>query len=569
MRTNHQTDPVGGIPGARATPPAPASRSHGDGAFARRNLAESDHARLRRENEEEILAHLLNGGNRDLDELVPYLLGGDVFSNALRRDTYGVIVKLGIGATYPAVVSMLAHHENAGAQLSRWMDANPLIPLEVAVKEAQRLLRTHQREQMVRRAHRLTEDLRNGGDLRETVAEFEQDLAVELASGPAHVDIVIRCAEDEEHADIEEPPSILGAGFWPAKSPRLSSAREGIGKTWSEIEFAVAYVSGKRFFGLETNPKGGRILMISPELGPYQFRERLRAVIDGFDFDDASRTEVRSRIQYITREDWMPSGRLDTGDGDTILRFVERARADVVILDPLYRFHADIMDFTALLALVDDRIPRETGATVGLSHHHRKSSQQRDKSDMGSRPAGRFDLMAAVKCHMALDVFKEDANEGIEDEDADDDSDRDDFNESPKFRRRILQLTFAKSNDAPLPKPIYLEHDPESGRLIRSKWRPKDAGKAAVRKIQEGRIAQVRALASSRKDHVISRADVQTAFGIKSKESALNLIRAAGFVERRKDGRTQLYGFAKPPRPDSFDSFDDDSFAPNDSEDVF
>lgn len=380
-----------------------------------------------------------------------------------------------------------------------------------------------------------------------------QDASEEDEERPS--EIVIRCARDEELEEIPEPPSLLGAGLWPKGSLFLLAGREGLGKSWLVAELAIALASGRPWYGIRTLAEGSRVLVFSPEHGRGSFRKRLRTILGSYGLDEDALEAIRSRLHYITREEWSPSGTLHKGrDAETILELVERSGADVVLFDPLYRFHGDILDLGPLLALADGRIFRETGATCGLVHHHRKSSQTGDRADSGSKAAGSFALLAAPKVGFALEVAKADAGPLVDEEDGED-----------RPERRILSLSCHKANEGARPAPIYLEHDPSAfGRLVPSSWRPRRA--SSGEELQEERVSRLRALASKKPGHLFRRAEAEAEIGLRSRGRVLDLIRAAGFVELGKDGRVPLYG---PPRGSGFvPSFPQDSFSGNEWDDL-
>jgi hypothetical protein len=177
-----------------------------------------------------------------------------------------------------------------------------------------------------------------------------------------------------------EPPDeavfLVDQGLLPKGGRLLVTGAPKAGKSIFVENLALSIASGVKFLGqfpIAPNPNsksdGHRVLLLDRELSERSLYDRLNLLIE-------------KRPGYAAAEDKLLvdhkiAMRLDQpGAANTLISLIQANAADVIILDTAYKFFSGDMESSknvaTALASLDEAIA-ETGVSVILTHHHRKS----------------------------------------------------------------------------------------------------------------------------------------------------------------------------------------------------
>ncbi|MFM0654216.1 helicase RepA family protein [Paraburkholderia sediminicola] len=249
----------------------------------------------------------------------------------------------------------------------------------------------------------------------------------------------------------------------------------GVGKTMLLTQLACDIAAGAPVGGgLLTQerlaPEGAPVVLLLAEESQIIMRHRLQAAIQSIRrmdrFRDASacdaliaRLSDNLRLYPLAgggRIICVSHGELSKGGVATIASVCEGAR--MVIVDPLRRFHAgeenDSSHMTAVVGAFE-KIARETGAAVLLSHHANRSSVLTGNGELPSASRGSSALTDGVRWQANLSVVTEQTASR--------------YRIAESERQLVVRLDFAKANYIAAPAPSILQKDPASGAL--SLWR--------------------------------------------------------------------------------------------------
>lgn len=165
----------------------------------------------------------------------------------------------------------------------------------------------------------------------------------------------------------------------------LLFGESGVGKSWLTMSLALGIIQGwDRWLGRRLHPKTGRVLYVDEENPEDVILDRLYKL----GLHDADSEHFRFIHEQGVRLDKEP---------DALLEEAVNFTPDLIVLDSFTRFHtANENDAGAVASLYNDAIKplaRETGATVALLHHARKSGY--DESSF-NRARGSGDITASV-----------------------------------------------------------------------------------------------------------------------------------------------------------------------------
>lgn len=186
-----------------------------------------------------------------------------------------------------------------------------------------------------------------------------------------------------------------GRGAIDRKQTWMLGGRGGGGKGFALVALALAIALGGSWFGLETNGRPGRVLMLSAEDDADDLRRRLLDVARLL-YPSAAESDIDDRIViYACQEEVPPFVRHDRETGTfvhgaglhDVLEAVEEEREagrgapfDLVIVDPAAHFAAVSIDVdsAAATALVRacNRLSSAAGGLVLLVHHTSKTSRK-------------------------------------------------------------------------------------------------------------------------------------------------------------------------------------------------
>jgi len=162
--------------------------------------------------------------------------------------------------------------------------------------------------------------------------------------------------------EIHEQESYWGDGLITKESRIFVSGLSKIGKTFFALELAIMLARGESFLGFEVF-RPLRVLLLQQEISEGNLQQRLKMLLeDG---------EVPGNFFLQTT-----CIKVDKPDGLERLRsYVESIRPDIVMMDPLYKFHSkDENSSTEVKSMLDkiDSIMYEFGTAFLIIHHNRK-----------------------------------------------------------------------------------------------------------------------------------------------------------------------------------------------------
>jgi RecA-family ATPase len=147
-------------------------------------------------------------------------------------------------------------------------------------------------------------------------------------------------------------------------------------KSFFAMELALCIATGREIVGLPI-AKRRRVLLIQYEIKPTHFHRRLHRAAKAYGIDA---DELRGWLVIV-------NGRGNTKARD-FARLAELAKAEVLILDPLYKLMTgDENDSEAMAQIFAtfDQVSEQTGAAVVFVHHDKKGiTGDRDERDRGS-----------------------------------------------------------------------------------------------------------------------------------------------------------------------------------------
>jgi regulatory protein RepA len=209
-------------------------------------------------------------------------------------------------------------------------------------------------------------------------------------------------------------PFIVGRGILPIESKLVIGGAPKAGKSFIAMNIAMDLALGRDLFGAYYKngkpvfpvAKKCRVLYIEQEIGDIGLQERLRGV-EGKDglLQGASPALMDWLIK--TRDTQM---RLDTDEGrDLLYQEVESVHPDVVILDPMAKFHLldeNSAQEMSVVGRVGDHFIEKTGCSVIWVHHSSKppSSALETPRSGGDRLRGSSAIFADVDTVMLVDL---------------------------------------------------------------------------------------------------------------------------------------------------------------------
>lgn len=161
--------------------------------------------------------------------------------------------------------------------------------------------------------------------------------------------------------EFTKEPEVLVQNLLHRGTMMLTSGASKMKKTWLNFQLCMAIATGTPFLGHET--RKGRVLVVDYELlNPFLF-SRLKVMSQGLGLNPGENLEVLP----LERFKWDPDG---------LVAFLRSHTFDFISLDPLYklmgsRSENDSAEVAELLGEIDSVI-HATGATVSITHHHRK-----------------------------------------------------------------------------------------------------------------------------------------------------------------------------------------------------
>jgi len=188
-------------------------------------------------------------------------------------------------------------------------------------------------------------------------------------------------------------PALIEPGLLPASGILFVGGEPKVGKSILAANLALALASGQSRSGFQV-PAARRVLICQFELPVPQFAARLAPM----------RKPIGDTADSNLLIDTAASGHLLSAPRgvDHFLRAIRTAKADVVVLDPLYSAHdSDENDTRAMAALCQTllRLRDASGAALIVIHHIRKSA---GRHEIGSAFRGSSALHAVGDSYLLL-----------------------------------------------------------------------------------------------------------------------------------------------------------------------
>ena len=190
---------------------------------------------------------------------------------------------------------------------------------------------------------------------------------------------------------LEEPdvtlPMVIGRGILPTQGKLILGAAPKTGKSFLALNMALDLALGQPLFnatyanGTPVFPVYGpkRVLYLDQELGSHGAKKRLRVMVD------AAKMNTLPLDFYIRTKN--SDMRLDTESGRAFIsEEIDETKPDVVILDPLAKFHLvdenSAQHMGAVMRIIDRWI-QNFGCSVIIIHHTALAALDPDKHRRG------------------------------------------------------------------------------------------------------------------------------------------------------------------------------------------
>jgi regulatory protein RepA len=271
------------------------------------------------------------------------------------------------------------------------------------------------------------------------------------------------CPVPTEWFDTKLPPmEFTVEGYLPTGVCALLVAEGGVGKTNFALQLAESVATGEPFFGLKT--RGGTVVVLALEDPPEVLRRRIHRIQESRSADLTFQKETAREKRYakairkhlvlaslvgqqlhmvgMTRGVVAQSPALDA-----LIAKLKGNDVALVILDPMSRLHGADENANAIgTAVVNaaERIAREVGCTVLISHHTGKASAT-SQNETAYAARGASGIADAARVVLRL--------RQIDDKEAG----RIDNLEPDELARGVLRLVHAKSNYAPKVDDLWLK----------------------------------------------------------------------------------------------------------------
>lgn len=314
---------------------------------------------------------------------------------------------------------------------------------------------------------------------------------------------------------IEQGP--VAGGLVPRRSMCFLGGPPKLGKSLLALNLGLSVAAGVPFLGRFATVRS-RVLLIEAEVGLAGLQRRLRAMKAGHSADLTG-----SNFLVVSKGDLgRRPPKIDDPEGFAVFRgLLEHHKPDLVIIDPLSRFHSmtDENSAGAMLGVLEqfDALVTEFGCSILVVHHHRKPG--REEGDIGAQAlrgsSAIFGFGDSYLSHTRVDY----RGEG-----------------------KRARLSFELRQDEE-PDPINLALNPES-----LWWEPLEefAGRHAVGVVQVGETLRGMGGSASRPD-LIRALIVARGVSKRTVVDAMERARAEGVIHRLpKKGRTHWYTIDPP-----------------------
>jgi archaellum biogenesis ATPase FlaH len=190
---------------------------------------------------------------------------------------------------------------------------------------------------------------------------------------------------------LNEPPNILSGGILPARGSLIITGDSGVGKSLLALEIGLCLSHGLNFGDMQVE-KPYRVIIFQAENPTHSLQYRLRRIMEGHGLTSSPNliiTDPRLRVSLQNPRDLRK-----------LIGMIEKAQAEIAILDPLSSYHqVNENDNIAIRGVLDNltAISHETGCAWTVLHHHGKPSKDRKWEFRGASSIRDWcDTMAAL-----------------------------------------------------------------------------------------------------------------------------------------------------------------------------
>jgi archaellum biogenesis ATPase FlaH len=180
---------------------------------------------------------------------------------------------------------------------------------------------------------------------------------------------------------LNAPKSILSGGILPAGGSLIITGDSGAGKSLLALEMALCLTHGLNLWDMKV-PKPFRVIIFQAENPTHSLQYRLRRIMEGHGLEQSRDLIITDpRLKIDLRNDL---------DRRKLADMIERAKAEVAILDPLSSYHhVNENDNIAMRGVLDGltAISRATGVAWMVLHHHGKPSKDKKNTKWEFRGA--------------------------------------------------------------------------------------------------------------------------------------------------------------------------------------
>ncbi len=175
------------------------------------------------------------------------------------------------------------------------------------------------------------------------------------------------------NSELPEREDLIGGGLLPKASIAVVGGQSKLGKSLFVTQMGIRLATGSNF--LSKFPcKKSRVLLIQQEISEFSMQKRLRKQLSKFNPED-----LEGNFHLVNTK----GIKLDRRDGlKKVRETIREVRPDVLIMDPLYKFHFKEENSASDMRNVFDRVDElvsEFGLSVVIVHHHGKPSEFKRK----------------------------------------------------------------------------------------------------------------------------------------------------------------------------------------------
>lgn len=172
--------------------------------------------------------------------------------------------------------------------------------------------------------------------------------------------------------ELEKKESIIEGGILPQNSIAIVGGISKIGKSILVSNMAVQMATAKPFLQFNI-PKPKKVIYLQAEISEQSMQNRLRKMLDSIDYD------IEPDMLFIVNRKNIKLN--NPKDLRMVENLIKSKSADVLIIDPLYKFHSGdenkVNDMTRFFDRIDWLVA-QNNISIVLVHHFGKPQEGRD-----------------------------------------------------------------------------------------------------------------------------------------------------------------------------------------------